>query len=599
MSLSRDTSLGETASRPEWWFLFGLALLAFVLGTVGFYEYDLKNAPHASPLTAAYQSLQLFVLHAPHLDRELPKALEVGRWAAAVVFLWAVVKLALLAMRKDWSSLTLLWRQDHVVICGLEKLGLPLALEAKQRGWKPVAIEQDPQAEGVRVATQYGIPVVIGDACQEPTLRRARLHRANRLFAVCAQDEANVGIAALAGRSEVRGASARKLECLLFIADPQLRANLQRQNAFPRQGEHFQVNVRGLDICARLVLAGNPLDESRAGHPLDHVPIPPDSKKKARFVITGFGEMGQSLALHAAKIGHFANAEKLQITIIDEQAAKLMVSFDAGYPMFRKICDVRVLTGSLDDLAIADELANSCHTAEASEEPTTFAVCHDDNDSLNLRLALRLVRMLPKCRAPVLIHLTTTCGFAHLLPPEGPRALDWRLRPFGMLEDVWTLGTLIDEEQDRLATAWHEEYCDSLRRRREAGEQIKPRPAEKPWDKLEEMFKESNRGFSDHLPVKLRAIGFRIGPLEGRTQQRIPELSQRERELLARMEHARWCSEHWLDGWTYDATRDDANKKHPDLVPWDKLPSHEGRIDRDMMASICRVLERFGKGVFR
>jgi len=158
MSASHHTPIGEGSNRIEWWCLFVLALVAFVLGTIGFYQYDsdpANNVSHASLGAAMYHSVQLFALHGPHLHGATPAAMETGRWMAVVVFFWALARLTLRLMRKDWSALTLLWRNDHLVICGLGKLGLRLALEAKQRGWKPVAIEKNPEPGTERGGPQW------------------------------------------------------------------------------------------------------------------------------------------------------------------------------------------------------------------------------------------------------------------------------------------------------------------------------------------------------------------------------------------------------------------------------------------------------------
>src|SRR5262249_46094107 len=163
----------------------------------------------------------------------------------------------------------------------------------------------------------------------------------------------------------------------------------------------------------------------------------------------------------------------------------------------------------------------------------------------------------------------------------------------------WPTRTLREEEQDRLGRAIPAEYCERLDRRRKAGEAVSPHPGEARWEELPEMFKESNRALADHLPVKLNALGFHVGPLGGRPDGLITELRPGEIAVLARMEHARWCAERWLGGWSPREARDDAHRTPPDLVAWDDLPEPEARVDQDLMAAISRALARVDKGVFR
>ena len=62
------------------------------------------------------------------------------------------------------------------------------------------------------------------------------------------------------------------------------------------------------------------------------------------------------------------------------------------------------------------------------------------------------------------------------------------------------------------------------------------------------------------------------------------------KDILARMEHSRWCAEKCLNGWEY-GPRNDKNKKHPDLLPFDELESVAQKKDLDTVENMCRWLE--------
>lgn len=51
-------------------------------------------------------------------------------------------------------------------------------------------------------------------------------------------------------------------------------------------------------------------------------------------------------------------------------------------------------------------------------------------------------------------------------------------------------------------------------------------------------------------------------------------------EQLAENTHDVWAAQRIKDGWTYGPKRDDANKKHPCLVPYTDLPESEKEYDR-------------------
>lgn len=53
------------------------------------------------------------------------------------------------------------------------------------------------------------------------------------------------------------------------------------------------------------------------------------------------------------------------------------------------------------------------------------------------------------------------------------------------------------------------------------------------------------------------------------------------RERIAENAHDVWAARRLSEGWTYGPTRDDAAKKHPDLVPYADLSETEKQYDRD------------------
>jgi hypothetical protein len=62
------------------------------------------------------------------------------------------------------------------------------------------------------------------------------------------------------------------------------------------------------------------------------------------------------------------------------------------------------------------------------------------------------------------------------------------------------------ESTDTVARALHEDWREKeAARPKKDGE--KKKDADRPWDNLGEMYKQSNRNAADHIPIKLRAIG--------------------------------------------------------------------------------------------
>ena len=65
-------------------------------------------------------------------------------------------------------------------------------------------------------------------------------------------------------------------------------------------------------------------------------------------------------------------------------------------------------------------------------------------------------------------------------------------------------------------------------------------------------------------------------------------------EAIAENAHDVWAEARMKDGWTYGPVRDDANKRHPDLVPYTSLPDSEKEYDRIMAFNTIKLVKKLG-----
>jgi Trk K+ transport system NAD-binding subunit len=91
-------------------------------------------------------------------------------------------------------------RENHVIVVGLGNVGTRVIRRLYDLGVEMVAIDKDPGARGVIVARQLNIPMIIGDAAQEETLRLASVQSCQALVVMSTDDVTNLQ-AALNGRS--------------------------------------------------------------------------------------------------------------------------------------------------------------------------------------------------------------------------------------------------------------------------------------------------------------------------------------------------------------------------------------------------------------
>jgi hypothetical protein len=74
----------------------------------------------------------------------------------------------------------------------------------------------------------------------------------------------------------------------------------------------------------------------------------------------------------------------------------------------------------------------------------------------------------------------------------------------------------------------------------------------------------------------------------------LPEEIKRLIEGLAENAHDIWALQRIKDGWTYGESRDDGEKKHPCLVPYNELPESEKEYDRIMASETLKTIISMG-----
>ncbi|MFC4146561.1 NAD-binding protein [Micromonospora mangrovi] len=91
-------------------------------------------------------------------------------------------------------------RTGHVVVVGLGNIGTRVMAQLHDFGVEVVAIDKDPDARGAALAHRLGVPLIVGDAGLEETLRAASVDTCQALVVVSTDDGTNLR-AALNARS--------------------------------------------------------------------------------------------------------------------------------------------------------------------------------------------------------------------------------------------------------------------------------------------------------------------------------------------------------------------------------------------------------------
>jgi hypothetical protein len=89
------------------------------------------------------------------------------------------------------------------------------------------------------------------------------------------------------------------------------------------------------------------------------------------------------------------------------------------------------------------------------------------------------------------------------------------------------------------------------------------------------------------------AHSYRPAPLD-LSDVRLPESLTELTEAIAENTHELWSQSRLREGWTYGAVRDDAQLKHPDLLPYSDLPEGEKEYDRTTAMNAIKLIVKLG-----
>lgn len=65
-------------------------------------------------------------------------------------------------------------------------------------------------------------------------------------------------------------------------------------------------------------------------------------------------------------------------------------------------------------------------------------------------------------------------------------------------------------------------------------------------------------------------------------------------EMIARNVHEVWSEGRIREGWSYGETRNDAERKHPCLVPYEEIPESEKEYDRNTAMQTLKLIVKLG-----
>jgi voltage-gated potassium channel Kch len=621
---SRALTFFERYIRP--WFgyiIAAFAVLTFVTGFLGFlWQYSEQRHTPEDWTIPFYKTFQLYLLNSAADDDPLHQSnwlLAISRLSVIVLFLLvsaaAITKLVK-GMRRVPKQIL---RSDHVVICGLGKIGVQLFddLVARDPLGDIVVIEPDVTTQWVEYAANKGAEVNIADATQRSSLQFSNAEYAAEVFAVTGDDGANLEVAAelaeLVTATRLATSARRSVDLYVHIADIDLAIAIQPHVKAISNTDGLNLHVFNVARNAASELVGRRLWEFAPHH----------TTEVAHFVLLGFGPMGQAVAVQLAQLAHFPNRKRSRFTIADRDIDRLAAAFMSRYPRFTRwthgkpgVSEFRPSDdewgGSPDalppelrtdhadaveyvanarftpaPLSAGDELFARTLAAELRQpgvKPVIFVCGQKDSENFDSAVRLRDALALQGLPAvPIFVWLPRQPALAQTL------LRDKQFLPFGECRTAAGLEQVVNPLRERLGRKFHDHY---ERMGIKQGWKTKATP----WEESPEMFRESNRQAADHLAIKLAYLQFWLLRDDEKGNGARLVATEDQTHVLAEMEHNRWIGERLMTGWRFapEGKANKALKQNHNLVAWDKL-TRDKQKDYDQIAAL---LEECKNGTF-
>ncbi len=566
----------EKKSRAGWWITAVLALAVYAAGVYGF-----SREHHG--LDPFYFGFQLFLIEPPH-EGEMNTWIEIGRWGALALDMFAVVMLGRRMFAQEIARARLGRARNHFVVSAGVDEGRAIAAAIRQRHPSSVvaildAADRSGGVVGKIAPRTYVVPGTVRSASST-----VHLQEAAQVIVTGPDDADNLSAAAEATAiANAHRSADEPMVCQVQIQSVGVRETLRRAStaagarAYVRSFDHYEREV------TRLFSRDLPLDGSG---------ISAADQTDVHVVIVGHGEWALAAASAAIRLGHFANGRPLCLSVItgDEAWVKRLAG---RFESVGALVKYELRTAGPETREGAEWLRAAARAANTR----MIVVIVPVNDAQAVELESAVRDAVRGTRAGIAVRLQHGEGLSAFLR-DGGHLAGVEVVPFGWLDDQGWAGLLEDDNREQMAKVVQLRFAELAGSQ---GRSLSIDTAVTEWRSLcREDYKESNRQQVDHLWLKLRAVRCEAAPASDPRPAAV--WSKDEIEVLSQMEHDRWVAERRLSGWRpapeapgVSGLKDEAERTSPHLVPWADLSEEIKAYDRSAVMNIPELLRAVGE----
>lgn len=268
----------------------------------------------------------------------------------------------------------------------------------------------------------------------------------------------------------------------------------------------------------------------------------PLTKNEHRVMLIGFGHLGRELLEQALLTNILSPVRVTEYHIFGDTSEFLL-----DHPQLGTSVSIDSISSDRDSLILHENAWNADEALLLSTD--RIIICSDD-EAENTTLCRRMKTWFP---ITAKVHLYCRS------------ALTDDLTVFGTDSEIYTPEAVLRSGLERMARQINENY-------RAANSGSSPA-----WEELSAFLRRSNLASANHLRTKLRFLLNDDTLTEFSQDQlrlaygRFLELRENQPDLCRRIEHDRWVRFHAMYNWRYAPKRDNAQRRHPLMVPFDNL----------------------------
>ncbi len=316
------------------------------------------------------------------------------------------------------------------------------------------------------------------------------------------------------------------------------------------------------------------------------------------IILIGSSNLAIEIIYYLALLSNLPNQNHLTLHLVDSQAEKFYQNIKKLYPGITKLSHFSINPLSLEK----DTLDFYTHTIWKTEKLTNIIIATDDEESnLDIAINLQNTTYLKKIvagafKTNVLFAIYSDLGLGGEVDKN--KMMFENFYSFGQIAAASTPENLIEEQLDIMAKLIHYDY--------NGVKEIDRKKLYREWLELSQHKKISNKAQALHIDIKLLSLGLKkVSSMRPSDELLIYNQDMLNKKLgkhidtkelletyksedfpidfidpidrLARAEHNRWNTLHYLHGWEYNEIKNEKAKEHDCLLPLEEFHTNSSK----------------------